>query len=94
MKPRQLFLGNPGHLGEGEGPAALPLEGVGGMAGGPSPQALPGSTQASHTQCPQLKVIHLHFAFHLETPSATPTKQVPMAPSPAPTLGEAWVTGE
>ena len=55
MKPRQLFLGNPGHLGEGEDPAALPLEGVGGMAGGPSPQALPSSIQASHTQCPQLR---------------------------------------
>ena len=55
MKPRQLFLGNPGHLGEGEDPTALPLEGVGGMAGGPSPQALPSSTQASHTQCPQLR---------------------------------------
>ena len=33
MKPRQLFLGNPGHLGEGEEPAAWPLEGVGGAAG-------------------------------------------------------------
>ena len=33
MKPRQLFLGNSGHLGEGEEPAALPLEGVGGAAG-------------------------------------------------------------
>ena len=55
MKPRQLFLGNPGHLGEGEKPAALPLEGVGGAAGGPSPQAPPGSTQASRTRCPQLR---------------------------------------
>ena len=55
MKPRQLFLGNPGHLGEGEEPAALPLEGVGGAAGGPSPQAPPGSTQASCSRCPQLR---------------------------------------
>lgn len=81
MKPRQLF-GNPGHLGEGEEPTALPLEGVGGKVGFKPYRPHPAQPRPHVAGAHNSGVIHLHLAFHLETPSAPPTKQVLLSPQP------------
>ena len=99
MKPRRAFLGDPGNLGEGEEPAALLLEGAGGvLVGGRGvsrPRSSPASsTQALRAQSPQLRGhssprgISLGKRHpHHPLAKSWQAEQVPSSPSPAPTLG-------